>query len=135
MNRGLPNMTAAGGRSALRSKDPRAQFGLDFDYSGETTRVLLYGELDALSAPAFRAALLTLAERENRVVSIDLSRLVFCNIGGLRAMAELAARLHALGGRVEIIDPAVLTRMLELDDLVSLFVVRQAEPGRLSRIA
>jgi anti-anti-sigma factor len=127
-------MTASG-RTTLRPKDPRAQFGLDFDYSGETTRVVLYGELDALSAPAFRAALLTLAERENRVVSIDLSQLVFCNIGGLRAMAELAARLHAAGGRVEIVAPAVLSRMLELNDLVSLFVVRDPEPGQLSRIA
>jgi anti-anti-sigma factor len=128
-------MTVQDGRSPRRSKDPRAQFGVDFDYSGETTWVMLYGELDALSAPAFRAALLTLSERENRVVSIDLSRLVFCNIGGLRAMAELAARLHSVGGRVEIVGPDVLTKMLEISDLASMFVIRENGAAQLSRIA
>jgi anti-anti-sigma factor len=128
-------MTVADGRSPRRSKDPRAQFGVDFDYSGETTSVLLYGELDALSAPAFRAALLTLSDRENRVVSIDLSRLVFCNIGGLRAMAELAAQLHAVGGRVEIVGHEVLTKMLEISDLASMFTIREYGVGNLSRIA
>jgi anti-anti-sigma factor len=128
-------MTVPDARSPRRAKDPRAQFGVDFDYSGETTSVILYGELDALSAPAFRAALLTLSDRENRVVSIDLSRLVFCNIGGLRAMAELAARLHSVGGRVEIVGPEVLTKMLEISDLASMFAIREYGVTNLSRIA
>jgi len=118
-----------------RPRNPRAQFGVDFDYTGESTSLLLHGELDALSAPAFRAALLTLADRENRVVSIDLSGLVFCNINGLRAMAELAARVNANGGRVEIVSPDVLTRMLELSDLASMFVIREPNSGHLARIA
>ena len=38
-------------------------------------------------------------------------------------MAELAARLNAVDGRVAILAPAILTRMLDMSDLQSLFVV------------
>ena len=38
-------------------------------------------------------------------------------------MSELAARLNAIDGRVAILAPAILTRMLDMSDLRSLFVV------------
>jgi hypothetical protein len=44
-------------------------------------------------------------------------------VGDLRAMSELAARLNAIDGRVAILAPAILTRMLDMSDLRSLFVV------------
>jgi anti-anti-sigma factor len=106
-----------------RSKSSCAQFGIDFDYDVGNTTVSIHGELDALSVPAFNGALLALAERGIRFVTIDLSELRFCSVGGLRAMAELAARLNAVDGRVAILAPAILTRMLDMRDLQSLFVV------------
>jgi anti-anti-sigma factor len=100
-----------------------AQFGIDFDYDVGNTTVSIHGELDALSVPAFTGALVALAERGIRFVTIDLSGLRFCSVGGLRAMAELAARLNAVDGGVAILAPAILTRMLDMSDLQSLFVV------------
>jgi anti-anti-sigma factor len=107
----------------MRPKSSCAQFGIDFHYDVGNTIVSIHGELDALSVPAFTGALVALAERGIRFVTIDLSELRFCSVGGLRAMAELAARLNAVDGRVAILAPAILTRMLDLSDLQSLFVV------------
>ncbi len=107
-----------------------AQFGIEFEYDADVTMLTLHGELDALSVPAFAAVTAALVERGVRSVSIDLSDLRFCNIGGLRAMAELAARLHADDGQVEILAPAILTRLLGLADLRSLFVIDETKmPG------
>lgn len=82
-----------------------------------------------MSVPAFAGALLAIAEQGTLAVTIDLSDLRFCNVGGLRAMAELAARLQARGGRVEIIEPSLLARMLEIGDLRSLFVIEDRPPA------
>jgi anti-anti-sigma factor len=100
-----------------------AQFGIEFDYDIGRTLLTLHGELDALSVPAFAGVLSALVERGVRSVAIDLSDLRFCNVGGLRALAELAARLNEVDGRVEILAPAVLTSMLGIADLRSLFVI------------
>lgn len=108
----------------IRPGPSSAQFGIDFEFDVGSSCIALRGELDSLSTPSFAATLGSLVDRGVRVVTIDLSQLRFCSIGGLRAMAELAARLHAAGGRVEIVAPAILTRMLELDDLRSLFSIR-----------
>lgn len=100
---------------------------MDVGYDGAHVMLWLRGELDALSGPLFAGALDAIANQGALVVAIDLSRLRFCNIGGLRAMAELAARLNGVGGRVEIIAPPLLTRMLELSDLRLLFVVHDLD--------
>jgi anti-anti-sigma factor len=107
----------------MRHKSSCAQFGIEFDYDAGRTIVSVHGELDALSVPAFAGALFALAERGTRFVTIDLSQLRFCSVGGLRVMAELAARLNAVEGRVEVLAPTILTRMLDMTDLNSLFVV------------
>ena len=108
-----------------------AQFGIDFDYDVGRATLWLHGELDALSVPVFSAVLTAVADRGTRVVTIDLSRLRFCNVGGLRAMAELAARLNAIDGRVEIVDPSILTRMLEISDLHSLFELQDSRTAEI----
>jgi anti-anti-sigma factor len=100
---------------------------MDIEYDLGSIRLWLSGELDALSVPVFSGTLLALTEQGARVVTIDLSQLRFCNIGGLRALAELAARLNDVDGRVEIVAPWILTRMLEIGDLRSLFVVHDFE--------
>src|SRR5258708_35597530 len=82
-----------------QNKTTCAQFGMDFEYDVGSTLVSLRGELDALSVPSFAGALAALAERAGHSVTLDLSGLRFCNIGGLRAMPELAARLNAIEGR------------------------------------
>ena len=109
------------------SRPAGAQFGIDIDADAARTTLWLYGELDALSVPVFASVLTTLADQGARRVTIDLTHLRFCNIGGLRAMAELAARLNDVDGSVEIVAPSLLMRMLELSDLRSLFVIRDLE--------
>ena len=84
------------------------------------------------SVPVFEGAVRAIGEREPRSVTIDLSELRFCNVGGLRVMAELANRLSPTGGRVEIRAPAILTRMLAISDLRSLFVIAELEATRPS---
>lgn len=111
----------------MRARPSSAQFGMDIEYDVGAVVMWLSGELDALSVPVFAGALVGLADQGARVVTIDLTHLRFCNIGGLRAMAELAARLNDIDGRVEIVAPAILTRLLELGDLRSLFVVHDLE--------
>jgi anti-anti-sigma factor len=107
-----------------------AQFAIEFDHGVGRTTLRLHGELDALSVPAFAATLVAIQERGNRFVTIDLSGLDFCNVGGLRAMAELAAHLQTRDGSVSIVEPWILTRMLDVADLRSLFAI-EAEPGPL----
>jgi anti-anti-sigma factor len=108
---------------------------MDIEYDVRSIVLWLSGEIDALSVPVFAAALVALAEQGARVVTIDLTNLRFCNIGGLRAMAELAARLNDVDGRVEVVAPSILTRMLELGDLRSLFVVHDLEASDASGAA
>ena len=118
-----------------RSSSSCSQFGIDFDYDVGTVSISLHGELDALSVPAFGGVLRALAERGTRSVTIDLSDLRFCNVGGLRVMAELATCLNAIDGRVEIRSPAILARMLDISDLHSLFVIVDGDrvPGTVGR--
>ena len=100
---------------------------MDFDYDVDSTIVSVHGELDALSVPAFAGVLIALANRGIHFVTLDLSQLRFCSVGGLRAMAELAARVNAVGGQVEVLAPTILTRMLDMNDLNTLFVIRDPE--------
>ena len=114
-------------RGVTRPRPSSAQFGMDIEFDVGSILLGLSGELDALSVPVFSRALVALAEQGARVVTIDLTQLRLCDIGGLRAMAELAARLNDVDGRVEIIAPSILTRMVEIGDLRSLFVVHDLE--------
>jgi anti-anti-sigma factor len=106
-----------------RSGPSCPQFGMEFAYDVGTVSIFLHGELDALSVPVFGGVLRALADRGARSVMIDLSELRFCNVGGLRVMADLAAHLNAADGRVEIRAPAILARMLAISDLHSLFLI------------
>jgi anti-anti-sigma factor len=109
-----------------------AQFTIELDYEVGRTTLRLHGELDALSVPPFAAILVAISERGG-FVTLDLSGLRSCNVGGLRAMAELAARLHARDGQVRIVEPGILTRMLDIVDLRSLFDLDE-EPGSLRHL-
>ena len=116
-----------------------AQFAIQFHYDIGCTTLRLHGELDALSVPAFAATLTAIYERGTRFVTIDLSGLRSCNVAGLRAMTDLAARLHARDGAAKIIDPWILTRMLDIVDLRALFVLDEepiclhsSDPRRLN---
>jgi anti-anti-sigma factor len=107
-------------RDAGRGR-PHAQFGIDVDAMPDRTVVVPHGELDALSAPIFSAVLDAVSARGIRLVVIDLGDVRACNVAALRAMTELAARLHTVEGQVRIVAPAVLDRMLALTDLRSMF--------------
>ena len=101
------------------------QFAIEFEFEIGCTTLRLHGELDAMSTPVFATALSTIQERDVRFVNIDLSGLGFCNVGGLRAMTELAARLHAREGHVKLLDPWILTRLLDIVDLRSMFLLEE----------
>jgi anti-anti-sigma factor len=118
-------VNGAGSNSLNAGRDGRrgdgVQFGVDIDTMPGAITVIPHGELDALSAPIFGAVLEAVSSRASQLVVLDLGDVRFCNIGALRAMTELAARQRAADGRVRIVAPAVLDRMLELADLRSMF--------------
>src|SRR5262249_20761011 len=77
-----------------RRGGPHASFGIDVDTAPSATTVIPHGEIDALSAPIFGAVLEAVSAHAVALVTIDLSDVRFCNVAGLRAITELAARMH-----------------------------------------
>ncbi|MFP5326940.1 MAG: STAS domain-containing protein [Acidimicrobiia bacterium] len=69
---------------------------------GEQLRVNLRGELDIATAPQLDAVTERLGSRGPSLV-VDLSALLFLDVGGARALTELAAKVQAAGR------PAILT--------------------------
>ena len=72
------------------------------------TEMHLVGELDLATAPILR----TLGEQQvatgHLQVRLDLSRLGFCDVAGLRALLGAQHRLAAAGGRLVLLRPAPL---------------------------
>jgi anti-anti-sigma factor len=78
------------------------------------TIVHVAGELDYLTIPAFERALPERAALGARVV-LDLSRVTFCSVVGIRALARLRERLDADGHALEIRRPhRAVRRVFEL---------------------
>lgn len=60
------------------------------------------GDLDLVTADAFRHRLLELIDGGCTRVLLDLSALDFCDSQGLRALVQAADRAEAAGGRVTL---------------------------------
>lgn len=84
--------------------------------------VMLRGELDRKSAAEVLAAV-AMELAEDRPVIIELVGLDFCDVEGLRTLADLARRSGRLGARIELHGArgqvARLIELLGLEDLTS----------------
>jgi anti-sigma B factor antagonist len=95
------------------SAEPAPPFGVDRDQRDGTTVLALRGELDLHSAGVLLAATTAVAAGSRLV--LDLSRLVFVDSAGLRALMNLDLRSRAEGFELVLAapGPAVL-RVLRL---------------------
>lgn len=86
---------------------------LRIDYA-QTVRLFVAGELDVATVPRLDAALRE-AEADAPLVVLDLGRLEFVAVAGVKLLLEADARMSAAGGRLKIVqNPAALGRILAL---------------------
>lgn len=99
------------------------RIGVDIAGDATTVVVSLRGELDAYTAPDV-TRLVAAAVEGRSVVVLDAANLEFCSAAGLRIIADLATRLDAVAGTLELRSAsATLRRLLEItgvDELVTL---------------
>ena len=100
----------------------------DTDATGERTVLHVAGELDYLTIPVFERALPEFATLAPRVV-LDLSRVTFCSVVGVRALARLRLRVESEGGRaLEIRRPnRAVRRVFALSGLAERWGMGRAE--------
>jgi anti-sigma B factor antagonist len=83
------------------------------------TRLVIEGELDAVSVSDLRADLEKLLARQPARVDIDLSRLRMVDSSGVGALVSLYKRVRAQGGSVVVSglrdQPLAIFRLLRLD--------------------
>jgi len=95
--------------------------------------VELTGELDIATAPSLSAVLSDLRLRSARpglLVLLDLSRLDFCDISGLRAMTCAGRRLAERGARLALVaPPRNFMRLLKAAQLSGYFEVLPSLPA------
>lgn len=95
--------------------------------------VELTGELDFTNAPSLSAAMSELQVRSARpglLVLLDLSRLYFCDVSGLRAMASADRKLAERGARLALVaPPRNFMRLLRVGRLSGYFEVLPRLPA------
>jgi anti-anti-sigma factor len=93
-----------------------------------TTILHVAGELDLLTIPVFERALPDSATLAPRVV-LDLSRVAFCSIVGVRALARLRERIEQDGRAFELRRPhRAVRRVFELSGMAGQFGIEPADP-------
>jgi anti-sigma B factor antagonist len=84
----------------------------------------LHGSLDIATSPTVRAALLDAAERGQRELVIDLTRLEFLDSTGLGALIGAHKRAKENGGRVSlVVQEGQILRLLRITGLLGVFPV------------
>jgi anti-sigma B factor antagonist len=84
----------------------------------------LHGSLDIATSPTVRAALLDAAERGQRELIIDLTRLEFLDSTGLGALIGAHKRAKEGGGRVSlVVQEGQILRLLRITGLLGVFPV------------
>jgi anti-anti-sigma factor len=95
--------------------------------------VELAGELDFATAPSLSTAMSELQVRSARpglLVLLDLSRLDFCDVSGLRAMAAAERKLAGRGARLALVAPQrKFMRLLRAARLSGYFEVLPSLPA------
>jgi anti-sigma B factor antagonist len=88
-----------------------------------TTRLMIEGELDAISVFDIRPALDALVIKRPPRVEVDLSRLRIVDSSGVGALVSLYKRVRAQGGQVFVTglqnQPLAIFRLLRLDRVMT----------------
>jgi anti-sigma B factor antagonist len=88
-----------------------------------TARLMIEGELDAISVFDIRPVLDALVTKRPRRVEVDLSRLRIVDSSGVGALVSLYKRVRAQGGQVVVTglqnQPLAIFRLLRLDRVMA----------------
>jgi anti-sigma B factor antagonist len=90
---------------------------------GEWTLLQLEGELEVDNAPELRAILVEEMER-NRLILLDLGRVLYIDSTGLGIMVGVMKHLHRIGGELRLIcgQPRIL-KVFEVTGLDKVFTI------------
>jgi anti-sigma B factor antagonist len=106
-------------RGVADARRPRASF--DASFIGQRAVLTIWGELDLLTEPEFRASLGAVIDCGPGSVELDLGQLNFMDASGLRVIADGTERLSLLGRPLTIRSPSqTVLRVLELTGLANL---------------
>ena len=70
------------------------------------------GDLDMASAPQLAAAIAKDERRQGAAPVLDLSRLAFMDVAGMRVLLDAARRARRAGGRLTVFNPQPAIRRL-----------------------
>ncbi|MDL4815404.1 STAS domain-containing protein [Actinomadura opuntiae] len=101
------------------------------DRCGEWSQVTVTGELDLTTAATFKDHLTqAMAGRAEPRVSVDVSRMRFCDSSALNEFLRARKRISALRGRLVLLNPTDrFTRILRTMGLDRVFEIREALPA------
>jgi anti-sigma B factor antagonist len=113
------------GRGVTDARRSLASF--DASFIGERAVLTIWGELDLLTEPEFRAFLAAVIDCGPGSVELDLGQLNFLDASGLRVIADGTERLRVLGRLLTIRFPSkTVLRVLELSGLANLVSIGPA---------
>ena len=99
-------------------------FAVHVERAGRRSVVVVRGEVDRATSPAFAAALDT-ALRQASSLCVDLADVTFVDSGGLRALHDAYLRLGQLPEAITLVDPSAgVRRALHLAGLDRLCTLR-----------
>jgi anti-sigma B factor antagonist len=87
-------------------------FSIETVYRGATPRLAVSGELDMATAPQLAAAIAKEERADGTMPELDLSRLAFMDVAGMRVLLDAARRAKRAGGRLTVFNPQPAIRRL-----------------------
>lgn len=90
---------------------------------------LVQGEIDFLTAAAFRRAALDALDKDGPALTIDLSLVTFMDCAGVNVLVFVRREAIARGGHVSLSgQPKMISRLLRLVGLDAAFGIQELEP-------
>ena len=89
-----------------------APLSIETVYHGATPRLAVSGELDMATAPQLAAAIAGDERKDGSAPVLDLSRLVFMDVAGMRVLLDAARRAKRGGGALVVWNPQPAIRRL-----------------------
>lgn len=107
----------------MRTASPQA-LELQISANGGDATVVLVGELDMMTAPAYEEGLQQLYDEGARQITLNLEALSFIDSSGLSALVASLKRFRGVGGDVVLRSPTRATaKVLEICGLTQVFTI------------
>jgi anti-anti-sigma factor len=95
-------------------------FAVGVTHADRWCQLTLEGELDLATAPVLELELARAEKRSPRLVIVDLRRLAFMDVGGMRVLLAAARRAKRDGYELAIVRGASVQRLFELTGVDSI---------------